>query len=767
MSSQLKKKNKKKKKKNLDEEILPKKHERVENLNYYSEEISKIIIEKIISCVLSSSLNKNNEKIYGDICYQSTKRMINNIMELTYVNHDNDDFDIDKIEINTYVKYYNTDTNYKRYFIKRHDIAWKKRNLKAENSLLKPFKNKKIEERLNKSAIVYNNKYISKGNIYQYSINPSKNNFWGHIPNPKVSFIDRTSSNYNNYIPRKEESNKNINETKKKSTVLDKNKLSTKTKTFSYRNFISKLSKNFSISKDKGNNTSNNFLEIINQKRRAPQMIDMPSYPLINLEVRKELDEIDDLRKEAEEIISKKEKVIIKKSIAKQEKTKEDLEKEKKIKNGKFTYDNEGNLIIINEIRQDRLSKEFWPIMTKQKEIKQGKTLEAYKNENIKMKNKAEKNIAYNKGDQKLETLLIKARLTEPLINLNYLNNLNDSIKDIFKDNNRDNPNDSAQSAQKKFTELILLSQMNKPKIEPSGSNFKLINPSVGVKIKEKTKIKSGGIDFYSQFHKYSVNDFNKTLQDTLEWSKLKLKEKTKEDFNPTATAELPNLKKNNFIKKMIKEEKEQDQDEEQENSQLNPNNIKYEFNRNFTNSRARKRNKDIINNLENTASSVSNIKSYNTKKNMLKSASEIILENEKLMKLKEVLFHENENKITRIDPYRIKPKEKDNLFEFRNQSSLRQRNKKIQELKKKFNDIDNFNKNIITGKATYNKINNSKMVLPKLSVKNNETNFNKTMLNFVRERTKKIAFEEYIQKKENTSKRKKIKKINIAKKSD
>ena len=58
-------------------------------------------------------------------------------------------------------------------------------------------------------------------------------------------------------------------------------------------------------------------------------------------------------------------------------------------------------------------------------------------------------------------------------------------------------------------------------------------------------------------------------------------------------------------------------------------------------------------------------------------------------------------------------------------------------------------------------------MVLPKLSVKNNETNFNKTMLNFVRERTKKIAFEEYIQKKENTSKRKKIKKINIAKKSD
>ena len=58
-------------------------------------------------------------------------------------------------------------------------------------------------------------------------------------------------------------------------------------------------------------------------------------------------------------------------------------------------------------------------------------------------------------------------------------------------------------------------------------------------------------------------------------------------------------------------------------------------------------------------------------------------------------------------------------------------------------------------------------MVLPKLSLKNNETNFNRTMINFVRERTKKVMWEEYVQKKENNSKRKKNRKINSVKLND
>jgi hypothetical protein len=209
------------------------------------------------------------------------------------------------------------------------------------------------------------------------------------------------------------------------------------------------------------------FLEIITQKKRAPQMVEMPSYPLENIEVRKELDNIDDLRAEAAEFANKKEKLTKKKYVYKPEKTKEEIEKEKKIKKGKFTYDHEGNLIIINEIRQERFSKEFWPIMSKPKDIKPPKTLEAYKKEKIKMESHAEKNIEYNNEDKKLSTFLIKARLTEPLINLT---NLNDSLKDFIKDINQNNLNLNNQK--NKIDDLLFLSNLNKPKIEPSGSNL-------------------------------------------------------------------------------------------------------------------------------------------------------------------------------------------------------------------------------------------------------------------------------------------------------
>ena len=753
MSSQLKKKNKKKKKKIIEEEIVPKKHERIGNLNLYSEEVSKNILEKIISLVLSTSLNKNIEQKLGDICFQATRSAVNNLIELTHVNHDADDFDIDKIEIHSYIKYYNTDSNIKRYSMKRHNIAWKIRNEKVEYDLNK---SQKIDDKPNKSIIIENNKYFSKGKIYQYDINITKNNFWGSIPCPKITDMDRTSAYYNIYIPRKEENKMNINETKKMSKVLDKNKMFIKKNTFSYRNFISNLSKRFNLLKD---DKQSKFLEVITQKKRAPQMIDLPSYPLENIEVRKELDNIDDLRKEALEFTSKKEKSTKKKYVFRVEKTKEEIEKEKKIKKGNFTYDNEGNLIIINEIRQDRFSKEFWPIMSKPIVIKPPKTLEAYKKEKIKMENHAEKNIEYNKEDNKLSSFLIKARLTQPLINLSELN---DSLKDAIKDINQNNLN--LNNPKNKIDDLLLLNNINKPKIEPSGSNFKLINPSVGVNVKEKNKQKSGGVDFYKEFHKYSLNDFNKTLQDNIEWTKIKFKENNNEEFNSTAKVELPNLKKSNFIKNMIKEEKEKDHD----TSELNPINVKYDFNHKIYNRKTRKRIIDNKNNFENTTTSASNIKNNNNiKRSMAKSTSEIFLDNEKFMKLKNILFHDNDDKINRIIPYNKRSRENDNLFVNRNQSSIRNRKKKVLEIRKKFNDVDNLNKNIITGKNTQITIKNPNMVLPKLSLKNNETNFNRTMINFVRERTKKVMWEEYVQKKENNNKRKKNRKINSVKLND
>lgn len=761
MSTQLKKKNKKKRKKNNDEheeEIVPTKHERTGNINYFSEEIAKMILEKIVSLVFTNNFQNKIENKLSEYCYDLTKKTVNNLIELSNINHDCDDFDIDKIEINSCIKYNNSDTNIKRHKVKIHKIAWGIRNDKVESNLMEsldipsPFKNKKIDELLNKSTLVEKNKYLSKAKLYQYSISLTKNNFWGDISCPKGNNIDRTSSNYNNFIPKKEESKKNLKHIKKRSISSNKDKSN-----FSYRNFISRISNKLNSLRDK--NKSNNFYEaIIPKKMSFVPLYNYPSYPIENIEQKKEeTEEIINLRKEAIELANSKEKNKRKKYIYQPEKSKEDIEKEKMIKKGKFTYDNEGKVLIVKEFRQENLPKEFSAIMSRQKEIKPAKTFEACKKEKALMESKAEKNIEYNNNEeQTLNSYLVKSRLTQPLLNLV---GLSDYMKNFYTDNEMD-PN----TLQRKYNDFLMLSKINtKSRVEPSGSNFNLINPSVGVKIKDKKNEKSGGNNFYREFHKYSVNDFNRTLQDTLEWTKMKYREKSKEEFNPTVTAELPNLKDANLFKKiLIKDDKDKDR------SELNDVNLKTDFMQKIKNKRTRQRfldeqtKKTYIEN-----SSIMTNTKYYTKKNMVKSSSEINIDSDKLNKFKELLFHGNDFRTTYIKPYKSKLSDKNNnIFEFRNQSSMRIKNKNKHNNLKMYNEMDTFNKNIILGNAIYQRTVNKNMLLPKISSKkNNETNYsNRTMINFVRERTKRSVWEGYMQKRENDSKKKKVEKVKSVK---
>ena len=95
MSSQLKKKTKKKKKKKQDEdESGPQKHERTGNLNFFSEEISKNIIEKIISFTMSTNFKQNVERKSNNFCYQFLKKQFDNIIQIMHIDHENDDFDL-------------------------------------------------------------------------------------------------------------------------------------------------------------------------------------------------------------------------------------------------------------------------------------------------------------------------------------------------------------------------------------------------------------------------------------------------------------------------------------------------------------------------------------------------------------------------------------------------------------------------------------------------------------------------------------------------
>ena len=658
---------------------------------------------------------------------------------------------IDKIKINYYINYNNTDSNIKRYLIKKHNIAWEKRNENAKENLINSDNFETKENFLNKSVIVHKNKYVKKEKIIQFSVDTSKNNFWGNIPCPKITYIDRTLVNHNIFIPMKRENKEGKIDSEKKGSkknleVFDKNKNFIIKKAYSYRRFVSKLYKNKNLAK------SDSEIDYLGEKKKKKETIeipDFPSYPLEDIEERKELDNIDELRNEAMELFKKKEKSTIKNYTQKLQKTRKDLEIEKKIKEGKFTYDDQGNLILINEIKQDQLTKEFNQMMSKPKDIKLAKTSDYYHKELIKMENRAKKNIEYNnynEEDQKLGTFIKKIRATQPLININ---NLNDSLKGLINELNIQNKTNSP----KKENEINILSLIKKKKIEPSGSNFQLINPSVGVTIKDKKNLKSGGNDFFKEFNRYSTEEYNKTLQNNSEWGKMHLLDKQKEEFNPMATTQLPNLQKSSLIKNIINTDKE----ENQNMTDINQTNTNFILNQKLTNQKSRNKNFEEINNSEN----------YNFKKSMAKSTSEIVLDNDKFIKLKQILFHDKEDKKAKFNLNKNKnASEKYNLLEYKNKSSLRQRNKKVLEIRKRFNDIDNFNKNLITGNAVQQMFKNSTIILPKLSLKNNVTNFNKTMVNFVRERTKKSMWEEYIRQKE-INKDKKFWKINFVKPSN
>ena len=758
MSTPIKKKTRRKKKKAKGNEIVFVKHEKVGNVNLFSEEVCKNILEKIISLTYSESFKNYIRKRSHEITLQICENMISNLIEITHINHDVDDFDIDKIEINSYVNYNNTDSNMKRYTVKKHNIAREVRNEKAKNNLIKSNNSQIIENDLNKSVLVNNNKYFTKEKIYQFSIDPTKINFWGNIPCPHKPIIDRTLVNHNIFIQAKQvikevkEIETEIKEPKKTQEVTDKNK-NTK-KTFSYRNFLSNLYKRSNFVKT---DNDTDFLGDTTKKKQIIENPDFPSYPLEDLEERKELANIDELRIEALELSKKKEKLNTQKHVYKRQKTREEIENEKKIKTGKFTYDENGKMIFINEIKQEQLIKEFYPIMSKPKNIKLGKTFDTYQKELIKMEKRAKKNIAYNKPEDetlKLSTVVKKTRASQPLVNINSLNDsLKDIIKELSKDSVKNSPKKEKDKGKDKEKEINLLNQSKKKKIELSGSNFQLINPAVGVTIKEKRIEKSGGTDFFKEFHKYSIEEYNRTLQENLEWGRIHLLEKQKEEFNTMDQAELPNLKKNNFAKNIIKTGKGKGQSI----TEINPINAKMAFNQRLINQNSRNRNFDGINISEN----------YNSKKSMAKSTSEIVLDNDKLKKLKQILFHDKEDEKIKLNRHKNKnTSEKDIILEYRNKSSIRQRNKKVIRIKKRFNDIDDLNRDIITGNAVQQMDKNSKIVLPKLSLKNNETNFNKTMINFVRERTKKSMWEEYIRQKE-INKDIKFWKINFGKTSE
>ena len=235
--------------------------------------------------------------------------------------------------------------------------------------------------------------------------------------------------------------------------------------------------------KDEENNSINKAKPIIqpntqfSKGNKKIQLVNFPSFAIPGIEKEfnhEEYDpqDINKLRIEREEEIKRKLREAKlreeeKKIIKKKDNSDKLNRKEKQLDSNKFTFDSNGKIISFKQYKLENLSKDFNFIKNTIKESSD--SIKATKKRKISIKGQ---NI-------KISEEIIKNPIEE-----------------------------------EKIEKSEKISEKNKDKVIPSGSNFQIILPNIGVVIKENQKIKEGGREFNKYFKKYSINDYDKILNE-------------------------------------------------------------------------------------------------------------------------------------------------------------------------------------------------------------------------------------------------------------
>ena len=155
------------------------------------------------------------------------------------------------------------------------------------------------------------------------------------------------------------------------------------------------------------------------------------------------------------------------------------------IDSNKLTFDSNGKIMSFKPIRIETFNKDFVS-------LKNGiKSLEI-NNENNK-RSRFRKN--KNKNPDEIQNIFQKQK---------------DKEKEIIIKNPEDDPDG------KNSLNYVKISSIRSEQKMPSGSNFSLMLPNIGVTLKEDDQIKEGKREFGKYFKKYSMSDYDKILRDFL-----------------------------------------------------------------------------------------------------------------------------------------------------------------------------------------------------------------------------------------------------------
>ena len=210
--------------------------------------------------------------------------------------------------------------------------------------------------------------------------------------------------------------------------------------------------------------------------------------------------------KEKEKLISRKKKDKMKQQLV--------IDNFRKYVGKKINTDHNGQIIFIKSIKADSLKKDFIfsnskckainNTITKPKSIEKNKEIKIEVNKEEEKEDRRNRETKYNKFKR-----------------LKLLTNKHVDLKNL---------------SPKKNVPLIT-----------SGSNFYLMNMEVGVSLKEDEKFKTGGLDFFNKYKKYSVQVYDKKLKEAENSNKLIKNIEIQNEPKTQTLEEMNNLYKTNY----------------------------------------------------------------------------------------------------------------------------------------------------------------------------------------------------------------------------
>jgi len=474
--------------------------------NKFSNEANIIVnelIEKIISLSISKNFNKKIENSIPSSCFDFLCNAVDSYLSLNFISYD-------KEEIN--------DNN------KKKEEKFNENIIEGIEPILNNNKLKIIEPNF-EEQIFFNN-YNKGENNWDLMDEPLSNKYDRYATTlVKFKEIDKEKNNkYNKEILEEIDEeyenittneNKNNNNNKNINEIMIRNERKEGTKKITTR--INNI-----LNYDDNNNNN-----IKNKKRNLNEIMSQFSFHDLedNNDIYKEPDNIniEKLRKEIQEKQNeqneeKKNIKLAKKDV--ENKMKLAVEKNRQYAGKKITVDSNGEIIFIKGIKLDKLSKEFILMKTATKLV-----INEDKKDNDKSKSKKKKKKLNNLGININNNNVINNNNEKEIKEKSNENNNNEKSEDggdkNIKGKNQKLPKIRGNKFRKENTsedlyKKNLLKRIEEGPIILSGSNFEIMNMEVGVSIKEKEKYKTGGKDFYHKFNKYSIDNYNKQLKDTL-----------------------------------------------------------------------------------------------------------------------------------------------------------------------------------------------------------------------------------------------------------